>query len=63
MTLLACAPVLLSRNVPMVTRMSVAMNASAEMPMSCTTLSKTVLAESPWIVPMIELPARPVRIL
>jgi hypothetical protein len=39
------------------------MNASGEIPMSWTTLSYTVLALSPWMVPRIELPARPVLML
>lgn len=56
-------PVRLSLTVPMVTSMSVAMNASGEIPMSKTTLLNTDSAESPCIVPMMALPALPALML
>ena len=49
--------------VPRVTTTSVAMNASGAIPMSWTMRSYTDLADSPCIVPMMALPAFPVRML
>ena len=61
--LLTRFPVRRSFTVPSVTMTSVAMKASGGIPMSWTTRLYTDFAESPWIVPMIVLPAFPVLML